>query len=411
MINVNDCPGRSDNERIEYAIAHRGGDGIVILPPRNADAQDPRRYWLLERAVLLPSNITFLLQNCTVRLSDTCRDNFFRTANCGMGIASPAPTFDITLRGEGKCVLRGADHPRSTGDSTKTLHKPCPYSDEDLIRYADWLTDEERRTGKIGFWTKHDHTYGTDAEKENESQNGDWRNIGVLFANCRGFAVEGLTIEDAHGWAISLEACAEGTVSRIRFDAHMSKMIDGTRHNIENQDGLDLRRGCHDIMISDITGHTGDDVVALTAIAGKPHPGGAPKQTEVMPFDTDHGDTDIHDIIIRGVSAKTQLCYIVRLLAAGTHIYNVIIDGVIDGSAQPDHGATLLFGDGDGYGKELTDGIRRVTVSNVICGGSAGVCVNTPLNDCAFTNVLSPDGGKEVYALAKPGLLDGAHIG
>lgn len=33
-------------------------------------------------------------------------------------------------------------------------------------------------------------------------------------------------------------------------------------------DGIDLRMGCHDFEIENITGRTGDDTIALTAIAG-----------------------------------------------------------------------------------------------------------------------------------------------
>ena len=411
MINVNDCPGKTDNERIEYAITHRTPDGIVLLPPRESETEPERTFWLLDRAVLLPENTVFILQNCTVKLSDVCRDNFFRTANCGMGIDCPVPIANITLRGEGRCVLLGADHPRSTGDSSKTLHDPCPYTDADLIKYADWLTDEERRTGNIGFWTKHNHTFGTDAGKDGESQCGDWRNIGVLFANCHDFTIENLTITDAHGWAISLEACSAGTVSRIHFDAYMSKVIDGMRHNIENQDGLDLRNGCHDIIVSDITGHTGDDVVALTAIAGEYHAGGATGSTHVMPNDWDRRERDIHDISVRGVAAASQLCFVVRLLAAGTHIYNIVIDNIIDTSPKDDHGATLLFGDGGGYGREADDGIRRVAVSNVICGGkSGGVDVHTPLDGCTFTNVIASPGHSDAFSPSREELLDGAVI-
>ena len=74
--------------------------------------------------------------------------------------------------------------------------------------------------------------------------------------------------------------------------------------NMENQDGVDNRNGCHDILITDITGRTGDDMVALTAIANddEPYlPGGSLCTTHVMPNDWSKRDRDIHDIVIRNV--------------------------------------------------------------------------------------------------------------
>ena len=41
-------------------------------------------------------------------------------------------------------------------------------------------------------------------------------------------------------WGISLEACENGRVEKIDFDANMSKEIDGMPQNMENQDGVDV---------------------------------------------------------------------------------------------------------------------------------------------------------------------------
>lgn len=71
---------------------------------------------------------------------------------------------------------------------------------------------------------------------------------------------------DYHCWGISLEFCSYGSLRKIRFDATGSKIIDGKDEVILNQDGIDLRIGCHHIDIEDISGRTGDDMVALTGI-------------------------------------------------------------------------------------------------------------------------------------------------
>ena len=137
MNNVNDYRGMTDNEVIENAIKNKQKDGIVVIPPRKSDIDSERDFWLLDRAILIPENTTIILQNCKIKLSDKCRDNFFRTANCGIGIAYPEKIKNVHIKGEGLCILEGADHPRATGDGGKILACPCPYETEDLCRLAD----------------------------------------------------------------------------------------------------------------------------------------------------------------------------------------------------------------------------------------------------------------------------------
>lgn len=187
-----------------------------------------------------------------------------------------------------------------------------------MIRLADWIDQERRMSGELYFDDMHSHSYGTDAGKEDESQYGDWRGIGILFANVSDFSIENLRIVDSHGWGISLEACWRGRVSHIDFDACMAKEIDGMLQNMENQDGVDLRNGCHDIVISDITGGTGDDLIALTAIASPQYlPGGGLCNTHVMHSDWNRRERDIHDIMIRNVSgySKGGICWIIPFAA------------------------------------------------------------------------------------------------
>ena len=175
----------NDSKFINEAIQNRGSDGVVIIPPRSSVFETERDCWLLDSAILLPSNTTIVLQNCKIKLSDKCRDNFFRTANSGLGIEDPEKLENIHIRGEGNCILLGADHPRAVGDESKILSNPCPYKDEDLCKYAAWIPEERRLSKELKFSDKHDHSFGTDAEKETESQMGDWRGIGILFANGR----------------------------------------------------------------------------------------------------------------------------------------------------------------------------------------------------------------------------------
>ena len=78
MVFANNFTGKSDSEILNNAICGKDADGIVVITPRQIDKT--RDYWLLDSAVLLPENTTVVLQNVKLKLSDRCRDNFFRTA-------------------------------------------------------------------------------------------------------------------------------------------------------------------------------------------------------------------------------------------------------------------------------------------------------------------------------------------
>ena len=393
MVNVNDFLKQNDNEALDAAIAARGKDGIVVIPPR--ESEDGRDYWLLDRAILLPSNTTVILQNCKLKLSDNCRDNFFRSANCGIDIEENEQLSNIHIKGEGFALLEGADHPRATGDGSKVLKDPCPFTPEDICKYADWVPAERKTPEQITFADRHDCSFGTDAGKEGEVQKGDWRGIGILFACVDHFSISGITIRESHGWAISLESCSFGTVERIEFDARMNKVINGMLQNMENQDGIDIRNGCHHITITDITGETGDDVIALTAIVPNVevyHPGGSLRATHVMHNDWSRRERDIHDIIIRNVTAFSYLCWVLRLLPANTNIYNVVIENIIESRPAPaehPYGGTLLLGDGGGYGDNQPESMYGITISNVVCNSNTAVTLEGYMKDSVICNIVN----------------------
>lgn len=169
VVTPNEFEG-SDVERINQAIAAGAETGArVVIPRLNGRGGERRDVWLLDSAILLQDGTTLELVNCRIKLSDTCRDNFMRSANCGLGITDIRPMRHISIRGVGRAVLEGADHPRATGDSGKPLGT---------------------------------RTYGTDAGVAGENPNGDWRNIGILMAWVEDFRIENLTIRDSHCWAV-----------------------------------------------------------------------------------------------------------------------------------------------------------------------------------------------------------------
>lgn len=384
---ANDYGGKTDDERLEAAIRERNGN-IVVIPRRISDIEPERTWWLLDRAILLPSNTTVVLQDCKIKLSDRCRDNFFRSANCGLGIVDPEPAENIHIKGIGCCVLEGADHPRSTGDGSKLLACPCPRN----------FSGSPNPT----FEDLHAHTYGTDALVKGESPKGDWRNVGILMAKVSHFSIENIRIVEQHGWAISLEDCSFGDVRHIDFSASQKRIIDGAEHNVENQDGVNLRNGCHDITVFDITGNTGDDVIALTAIASrkKIRKGGELETTHVLGNDWTQREKGIRNVKISNVLAfPAGGCSIIRFLAMeGAEIRNVSITGVIDTSPDDFHvfddiclGAKPgIAGDpGNPYGVQQEQALFNIIVSNVIGNARHSVRIPGGLQNSCICNVVT----------------------
>ena len=355
----------TDSERINRAIeAAAATGGRVVIPRQNRAGGALRDLWLLDTAILVRTGTTLEMENCHIKLSDRCRDNFIRSANCGLGVTEIAPMSDIHIVGVGSVLLEGADHPRATGDAAKTLG---------------------------------DRTYGTDAGVAGESQTGDWRNIGILLAFVDRFSIENIRMKDSHCWGISLERCAQGKVRDIDFASTGEKMIDGVAKTILNQDGLDLRQGCHDIAIDNITGYTGDDLVAFTNILHDDRPAGNTTSTMVS-AGNDRGDgrDDIRHITLRNVRGHCAGGHhIVRLLnASGLKIHDVILDGLIDtsGSGRRDRAAVKIGDSNPKWGGVTPLGdTYRIFLSNIMSRAEHTVLIAGSLAESGITNVMKYD--------------------
>ena len=170
--------------------------------------------------------------------------------------------------------------------------------------------------------------------------------------------------------------------------------------NVENQDGINLRNGCHDVIISDITGTTGDDVVALTCIASNLHPyvGGGLHTTHVMSNDYTNREKGIYNVIIRNVLASPAGgCCMVRLLATdGAEIRNVVIDGIVDTSPADFHSwCSILVGERTGlvgepgypYGNVSEECLFDISISNIISNAKSAVFIPGGLLQSSISNV------------------------
>jgi len=356
----------SDVERINRAIAAALATGRrAVIPRLNRRKDGDRQVWLLDSAILLRSGLLLELENCHLKLSDSCRDNFMRSANCGLGVTDIQPMTDIHIRGRGRTLLEGADHPRATGDSAKTLGK---------------------------------RTYGTDAGVAGRSQTGDWRNVGILLAFVERFSIEGLRIKNSHCWAVSLERCGTGRVRDLHFDSSGSRTIDGKRRTVLNQDGLNLRQGCHDITIENITGHTGDDLVAFTAIAQASKQAGTTRSTMVSAANNrGRGRDDIRNVSLRNVRGYSKGGHhILRLLnTSGLKIHDVLIDGLIDtsGTGTRCHAAVKIGDNNPAWGGVTPLGdTHRLLINHVVSRSRNTILIAGSLSESIITNVIKHDG-------------------
>lgn len=326
-----------DAAMIQAAVDAARETGASVVIPRHNE-RTGKDLWDLPRAVLLYSGSSIVLDNCFLRQSDDSIDNIFRNSICRTpeGTKKENRQYDIHIQGIGNATLDGG--------------------------------------------------------KYNGICEGNWREKGVdLFGNClihfqnvERFVVENLTLSNQRYWAMNHHCCSEGRLSNLRLNAW------GDR---PNQDGIDFRYGCHTILIENIMGYSGDDVVALTCLNDRD--GGL--MVEGM-------DSSIHNVIIRNVQAVGREDRgIVRLLNNyGRKIYNIIIENVIDLSQPGDpwrDGSCVRINELAYLKNRETDLARfgdtyNITVRNIVSRCRHGVFASATLENALIDNVqMFGDGG------------------
>lgn len=362
VITPNDFKG-TDTERIQAAVnAAKKTTGKVVIPMQNANGTNS---WIIDRAILLPGNISVILDNCTIQLSDQSRDNLFRSDNVGPGISNPTWIHDISIIGIGEVILKGANNPRSTGDAYRTLT----------------LTNEKGRV-----------SYGSDAGKAGVKQKGDWRNNMIQIAYVDGFKLRNITIKNSHAWAISFERSRNVELSTLRFINPEYIPVNGQQIKVYNKDGINLRHGCKYFRIDNITGINGDDLIALSSLDAAPyyHSNGDINSYQVTSTKWSGPEDDTEQIFI--TNCQTNYTGVAIRASDNASIHHVYINGVIT-KARPDTPApyggspyTILVG-GRGYGDNSVRGkINNIYANNLIGDGKSLILVQSPVADCQFLN-------------------------
>ena len=337
MLNVCDKRflGKDDSETIQNAVnaAKNDNDRIVVIPRFNERTGEP--LWVISRAILLPNNVTIYLSDCHIVLADGVFDNIFRNENAytEAGVSPFGEQYGIKIIGMGNAVLDGGK--------------------DNGLREQLWTPDKPNpRTGCL-----------------------------ILLVNVRDYEIKDFACVQMRYWAINQICCRKGYISNLHFDAKI-------RH--PNQDGINFRIGCNQITVENITGYTGDDTIALTALPFW--------DAELL---VKGRSPDIHDITIRNVRSSTNCTVVALRNTDGAKLYNITIEnitGVDDGTHKP--WGTLRIGENNWYKNrpaELGE-IDRLTISNIRSEVNGCIFLSAALSNSTITNVFAY--GKSVYAIS-----------
>lgn len=363
-VNPNAFEG-TDTERIIQAIeTAKTSTHVVRIPKENANGTS---LWMIDSALRLPSNMTVILDNCTLQLSDKSRDNLFRSENVGLGITDPVWNENIRIYGIGNATLRGASNPRATGDGARTLS-------------LNPQAEQEKGNWRV--------SYGSDAGKPGLKQTGDWRNIMVLIGYVRNFSLKNIRFENAHGWTVSFERTVGVDISDVTIFNQEFVTVNGQRLMTSNKDGINLRQGCKNVRIDNISGVTGDDFIALSNLDTAPD---IPKQNgaingSMVTASRWYGpEDDIEDVVITNISCENRYRAIAIRGSDRAGIHHVYISGVIFRAMEERYEALLIGG--RGYGDESLPGkIHTIQAMNIMGNGQSLVRIQAKVANCHFLN-------------------------
>lgn len=313
----------SDSLTIQAAIerACELKENKIVIPRINARTGEA--LWEIGETIFLPSDFTLILDNCHLRMADGVYCNMFCNKNAYTKECEEQK--NIVIAGIGNVILDGGT--------------------------PNGLTEKTSSSNGLP---------------------GIINNTMIFFRNVSGFSVENIHIKEQRWWGMTFMYCEQGRISNIGFSA---------TNIVPNQDGIDLRVGCHDIIIENITGKTGDDTIALTAVTGRLY----------QDFKTENKNDDIYNVIIRNVSASvTGGHHIVRLLNHdGIKLYNILIDGIMDRSENVKAKAALKIGDSR-YSKirrAVLHETHNITARNIISKAKAAVLLGGTVSDSYFSNI------------------------
>lgn len=314
----------------------------------------------IRETIRIPSDFTLVLDDCHLTMAEGTFCNMFTNASCGTPASHKLAGADrrIAIEGRGRAILDGGVY---NGLSERnSLQNGMPHISVNSL---------------------------------------------ILFTNVEDFRISGLHLRNQRWWAVNLVHCRRGVVRDLDFLADCTWVDEnGAVHEglgfqegfdywsirVRNADGVDLRVGCHDILIENLTGFCEDDSVALTALKGA---------TEKM-YDVEDSAPEIYNVAIRNIHTSSY-CSNVRLLnQGGTKLYNILVDGVFDASSgsrcMARGGNAVRVGDTHMYGDRhaTPDETRDITIRNVYSRATCGVRLAGGMTNVKLDNINGFDGCK-----------------
>ena len=315
-------------------------------------------FWDITTPVRIPSNFTVVLENCHLRVATGCFTNIFvnENFNTELGRTLAGTNKNISVKGKGFAILDGNE---------------------------DFNGLSERSQNKNGLPAI-------------------WNNNLLNFGNVDGFWVSGLQVRNQGWWALTFWGCRNGYIGNIDFCANDTRVDEnGKIHRglifekyeetlVKNGDGIDLRCGCNNILIENITGFNEDDTVALTALPGR---------YEHL-FCCSELPTDISHVTIRNVQAASY-CSIIRLLnQQGVKLHDILIENIVDKcreSSHLNHGCnTVKIGDLHPYGTghATDDETYNITIKNIYAAGVNAIKLAGGMKNLLIYGVECAEGTK-----------------
>lgn len=360
----------TDSQKIQNALNDAVSNGKVLKIGYNKTSLT--NLWIIDTAILLKSNSKIVIENSTLKLSNSTRDNIFRSENCGFGINNSSSNIikNLSIKGIGNAVIQGADNPRSTGDSFKTLS-----------------------TSNFS----NNFSYGSDAGVVGQTQTGDWRNIGILIAYSENVEVYGLSFVNTHCWAISFERSKYLIVKNLKFNLLRDKVISGLGTvSCKNLDGIDFRLGCNNIVVEDIYGFTDDDTVACTLIGNGTRSAGVYGVMEVSGEIYNSSTDDIFNVYINNIKSGTRENNVRLLNTSNTKMYNCVVKNVTDiNSSQIQQGVTVTLGNSSPIygGTSPLGNFNNISIENIVNRfAQHAIRLNNVISESYFKNIFQPNG-------------------
>ena len=315
--------------------------------------------WEITEAIRLPSNFTLILEDAHLRMADGVYSNMFVNENHEKEIGKTTDGTDrnINIIGRGKAILDGG-------------------------KYNGLSEKNHSRDGLP-------HIY---------------KNNLLLFTNVDGFKISDISCRNQRWWALNFVYCSNGYIGNIDFCAcDIGIDENGNEYHglirskydevlVKNADGIDLRQGCHDILIENITGFTEDDSVALTGLNGSLE----------RRFAVEGLPSDICNVEIRNIQTAA-FCTHVRLLNQGdVKRHDIVIDGVYDMGRESEHMDSGIFavriGDTRLYGPRhaTEDETYNITVKNVRGEGYYVISLAGAMKNLVLYGIEAANGAKMI---------------